>query len=140
VNTLDVKEFGLYLKSKRKSKSLSTHKLAELSGVSQSYISHLEGGRKDNAPKPSILEKLAEPLGLSYVELMVAAGYWNDEDLLEPLNADSVQEFKSKLENEELQQMINKKGITYKGQAITDHDKRLIFAYLDTLFANRGEV
>ncbi|HER2178041.1 TPA: helix-turn-helix domain-containing protein, partial [Streptococcus pyogenes] len=38
---MNVKEFGAYLKELRKSKSLSTHKLAELSGVSQSYISHV---------------------------------------------------------------------------------------------------
>lgn len=72
---MDVKEFGAYLKELRKSKSLSTHKLAELSGVSQSYISHVENGRKSNVPSTEILKKLARALGVSPFDLIEKAGH-----------------------------------------------------------------
>ncbi|MDF2792138.1 MAG: transcriptional regulator [Neobacillus sp.] len=143
---MDVIEFGKYLKSKRKLQSLSTHRLSEISGVSQSYISHVESGRKLNVPSPNILEKLADPLGVSYVELMVAAGYWGEEDLLEPIN-DSIgkkikkykliRSYNHVIREKDLFNTVNSEEISYKGLSITKHDKQLIFAYLDTLFADR---
>lgn len=72
---MKVKEFGIYLRRLREKKSLSTHKLAELSGVSQSYISHVESGRKKNVPSTEILKKLAKPLGISPLELIEKAGH-----------------------------------------------------------------
>ncbi|MFS0767099.1 helix-turn-helix domain-containing protein [Peribacillus phoenicis] len=75
---MNVKEFGAYLKELRKSKSLSTHKLAELSGVSQSYISHVENGRKSNVPSTEILKKLARALGVSTFDLIEKAGHLPD--------------------------------------------------------------
>lgn len=79
---MDVKKFGLWLKEMRKSRSLSTHELSNLSGVSQSYISHLESGRKKGMPSPEILKKLSVPLKVSYPELMRRAGYLDDGSLI----------------------------------------------------------
>ncbi len=67
--------FGSMLKEIRELKGLSTRQLAEISGVSQTYISHLETGRKENTPSPDILAKLADPLGVTYEQLMELAGY-----------------------------------------------------------------
>lgn len=72
---MDVKEFGAYLKELRILQNLSTHKLAELSGVSQSYISHVESGRKKNVPSPDILKKIAKPLDINPVILIEKAGH-----------------------------------------------------------------
>lgn len=72
---MEIKEFGVYLKKLRENQSLSTHKLAELSGVSQSYISHVESGRKKNVPSTEILKKLAKPLGVSPLDLIEKAGH-----------------------------------------------------------------
>ncbi|MNW38890.1 HTH-type transcriptional repressor RghR [compost metagenome] len=69
------KEFGSYLKSLREKQSLSTHKLAELANVSQSYISHVETGRKKKLPTPEILKRLSGPLKVSVSEILYAAGY-----------------------------------------------------------------
>jgi transcriptional regulator with XRE-family HTH domain len=81
---LDIKEFGAFLKKARLQKKMSTHELAKFSNVSQSYISHVESGRKKRPPSPAILKSLSEPLGIDYEELMVKAGYWgakySDED------------------------------------------------------------
>lgn len=76
-----ITRFGQYLKELREGKGLSTHKLAELSGVSQSYISHVENGRKKKTPSPEILKKLADALEVQYMELMQDAGYVPEEEL-----------------------------------------------------------
>lgn len=76
-------EFGEYLRRLREFKSLSTHDLAEISGVSQSYISHVENGRKQSSPAPEILRKLAPALGVPYAELMVKAGHISYDDWLQ---------------------------------------------------------
>ena len=72
-------EFGGYLKKLREFKGLTVRKLEELSGVSSSYITNVENGKR-SAPSPDILKKLAEPLGVSYAELMVKAGHVSYED------------------------------------------------------------
>jgi transcriptional regulator with XRE-family HTH domain len=68
-------EFGAFLKSLRKDRKMSTHRLAELSGVSQSYITQVENGRKANPPSPEIIKKLAKALNRPPVVLMHKAGY-----------------------------------------------------------------
>lgn len=75
---MNEKQFGEFLKQKRKEKSLTTTQLAELSGLSQSYISNVENGRRTK-PKPETIYKFAEALGLDYSDLMVKAGYINEE-------------------------------------------------------------
>lgn len=73
--------FGVNLRKLRKKQKLSTRELAKKTGVSQSYISHLETGRKNRVPSPDILTKLAGPLKVSYSELMLIAGYFTSEDI-----------------------------------------------------------
>jgi transcriptional regulator with XRE-family HTH domain len=64
-----------FLKATRKAKNLSTHKLAELSGVSQSYLSNLETGKRKNPPSPEIISKLSTALEIDYFQVMRLAGY-----------------------------------------------------------------
>ena len=67
-------EFKEYLKQLREDKKLSLRKLDSLSGVSHVYLSQIENGNR-GIPSPDVLKKLAAPLGVSYKELMQAAGY-----------------------------------------------------------------
>ncbi|AVX21635.1 Helix-turn-helix [Carboxydocella sporoproducens DSM 16521] len=60
--------FNARLKAIRKALGLSQTRLAELSGVSQAYISELEAGCKQ--PTLTILDKLAKALGVSVAELL----------------------------------------------------------------------
>lgn len=60
--------FSARLKAIRKALGLSQARLAELSGVSQAYISELEAGCKQ--PTLTILDKLASALGVSVTELI----------------------------------------------------------------------
>ncbi|WP_064202822.1 helix-turn-helix domain-containing protein [Brevibacillus brevis] len=77
-------EFGKYLKALRKSKNITVKSLAELSGVSQSYLTNVENNKR-GIPSPDILKKLEGPLGVPYKELMVKAGHWNEADSPAPL-------------------------------------------------------
>ncbi|WP_315795282.1 transcriptional regulator [Paenibacillus sp. BIC5C1] len=67
------KEFGSYLRELRKGKGLTTSKLAEGSGISQSYISQIETGNR-GIPTDDILMKLADGLGVDYMDLLSKAG------------------------------------------------------------------
>jgi transcriptional regulator with XRE-family HTH domain len=71
-------EFKEYLKQLREAKQLSLRKLDSLSGVSHVYLSQIENGNR-GVPSPDVLKKIAEPLGVSYKELMTVAGYWGKE-------------------------------------------------------------
>lgn len=70
--------FGEYLKNLRKQKKLTIRQLDIYSGVSHSYLSQLENGKR-GIPTPEILKKLHGPLDVSYEELMMAAGYLDYE-------------------------------------------------------------
>jgi SOS regulatory protein LexA len=72
------KEFGSYLKKLRLESGLTIRQLEEKSGVSNGYLSQLENGKR-GLPKPDILRKIHEPLGVDYDELMEKAGYISSE-------------------------------------------------------------
>lgn len=74
--------FAVYIKSLRKRRGLTLEKLRDLSGVSQTYITHVENGRRGE-PSPDILRKLSVGLGIPYIHLMIRAGHLTEEDLQE---------------------------------------------------------
>ncbi|APU59642.1 helix-turn-helix domain-containing protein [Clostridium botulinum] len=67
-------KFGEFFKIIRKEKGLSQRQLAELSHISNTEISRIESGERQN-PSPNILKSIAPHLGISYGELMIKAGY-----------------------------------------------------------------
>lgn len=71
---MEAKEFGEYLKIVRKSKKMTIRQLELYSKVSNAYISQLERGKR-GIPSPDIIRKLSAPLGLDYNEMMIKAGY-----------------------------------------------------------------
>lgn len=73
MNSIDL---GKYIKQLRESNFLSIRQLSQLSGVSNSYISQVENGKR-GTPTSDILEKLAPHLNVSYEALMEMAGYIN---------------------------------------------------------------
>lgn len=70
--------FGEYLKQLRLKRELTLKKLANLAGLSPSYLSRIERGKR-NIPNARFLNKLAPHLNLSPLEIMIAAGYLNKE-------------------------------------------------------------
>lgn len=83
-------QFEGYLRKLRKDKGLTLEKLADLTGLSRSYLSQLERGERgtDGIPSPEILKQLHEPLGVGYLELMTAAGHLEERTFLEKLTLD----------------------------------------------------
>jgi len=67
-------ELGEYLKQIRKDRKLTLRAVEERTGISNAYISQVEGG-KIVKPSPSALHRLAECYGVSYKHLMELAGH-----------------------------------------------------------------
>lgn len=65
-------DFGSILKHFREKKGLSLAELGSMTGVSASYISRIEGGRR-RTPSYPIVERLAEALGIPITHLIDVA-------------------------------------------------------------------
>ncbi|NHN33565.1 helix-turn-helix domain-containing protein [Paenibacillus agricola] len=133
---MDVKEFGRKLREYRKERSLSTHELAEKSGVSQSYISHLESGRKTGMPSPEILKKLADPLGVEYSHLMYDAGHI--EEAQKARHEELIRDFGNEDFSNDLFDLKEKieqiDAVYYKGHPLTNQDRQRVARMLEVLF------
>jgi len=79
---VDPKSFGRFLRQLRENKDYSINQLALYSGISAAHISRLERGLRP-IPSPDTIRKLAKPLGITYEELMKAAGYLSDDIITE---------------------------------------------------------
>jgi HTH-type transcriptional regulator, competence development regulator len=145
---MDAVEFGKYIKELRNRQAITLDKLGELAGLSKSYLSHIENGKR-GIPSPDVLYKLKDPLGVDHVHLMLKAGHIQGEesDILETDFEAQIRdkeyqnllaEIKKKAsESNDLFNLIENPKITYKNHRVNEHDRRLITIYLDTLFENR---
>lgn len=70
----DTKKLGDYLKAGREAKGLTLRAVQEATGISNGYLSQLEGG-KIKRPSPVDLRKLCELYGIDYTLAMEYAGY-----------------------------------------------------------------
>lgn len=77
---MDKLEFGQYLRKLRG--DMSTREVENLVGISRSYISLLENGKRE-IPTPTILKKLAQAYNVSYEELMKTAGHIEYSSLID---------------------------------------------------------
>jgi HTH-type transcriptional regulator, competence development regulator len=75
-------EFRDYLKDKCRERGISLHRLALLCDLNQIYFYQAVNKNKENPP-PWVLRRAAPHLGVPYVELLMAAGYLRDADLVE---------------------------------------------------------
>lgn len=65
---------AIYIKEHREKLNISKRRLSELSSLSHTEINRLENGERKN-PSPPRLKSIANGLGVSYEEIMQAAGY-----------------------------------------------------------------
>lgn len=79
---MEIKDkFGDFLRKLRKARGFKAQKdFAEATGISQASISRIENNTQ--IPEPDTLKIFAKVLDFSYADLMVRAGYWDEEDLL----------------------------------------------------------
>lgn len=96
-------ELGAYILRHRSEKNLSVRKLATLANISHSEIHRIEHEERKN-PSPLLLKAIAGALGVSYTDILEAAGYVDKPaldkkpDLLldvEGLNEQEVQEVRN---------------------------------------------
>ena len=84
--TIDIEEFGQYLRRLRESRGLSLRQAAAQAGMSSAYLSQVEGGKRGKrkkgdpfAPHPQILKKLADIYHVEPMGLLERAGYVEKE-------------------------------------------------------------
>ncbi len=73
-------DFASYLKSRCSERGISLHKLAVQSDLNQIYFYQSVNKNKDNPP-PWVLRRIAPLLGVTYVDLMIKAGYLSAEEI-----------------------------------------------------------
>jgi hypothetical protein len=75
-------DFREYLKRKCREQNISLHRLAVRCDLNQIYFYQAVNKNKENPP-PWVLRRAAPHLGVTYVELMIAAGHLTEDDLRE---------------------------------------------------------
>lgn len=115
-------ELSKYLKKLRG--KLSIRHIAEKTGISNAYLSQLEGGKRDN-PHPDVLKKLAKFYELPVIELLKKAGYLDEDNNGEETYEEKIDRL--------FQYITNKPDYKYghriKGAVTTDVKKFVIEMY-----------
>lgn len=62
-------DVGIRIKELRKARGLSTNKLSNMAGLSQSYVRNLEAGKYDN-PTVDSLELICDALGIAFEDFV----------------------------------------------------------------------
>lgn len=138
-------DLGRYIRMLRGKRPL--REIAEKAGLSHTYISDLEkglrrGSKKPVKPTPETLKKISDALGASYTELMVLAGYWPEEELIEPINFNqqvkenspsysAEKEFVDSLDLSDAE-IMDKFRPVLDGEELSDEEYREMLAYIRT--------
>ncbi len=85
-----MESFGSYMRRLRKAKGLTLKQVETQAKVSNAYISQIERGLR-NPPHPDILKRLAKVYNVQHRELLVAAGFL-EEDSAETAKRRSIEE------------------------------------------------
>lgn len=93
------KDFGKFLKKLRIDRSLKLRQVEMYSGVSNSYLSQLENGKR-GIPSPEILYKLAPVYKIPYKELMLAAGHLDYKDIYKIICSECKNNLKARFTND----------------------------------------
>lgn len=110
---------GKNLQKIRESKELGVNELSRLAGVNASYISAIERGTKSN-PSPTILNKLADALGVSTDE------FFKDGTDKEINNIEQLAHKDITSVEDALKIIESQEGLMLKGEILTDDDKILL--------------
>ncbi|MBB5144829.1 transcriptional regulator with XRE-family HTH domain [Cerasibacillus quisquiliarum] len=95
---MEAKDFGLYIRKLRKERNMTIRQLELYSGVSNSYLSQMENGKR-GIPSPEIIKKLSNGLNVDYNELMKRAGYLEETE-------SEQQEFENFIKDPELKRWV----------------------------------
>jgi transcriptional regulator with XRE-family HTH domain len=73
--------FGQYLKNLRKEQNITLGELGRRVGITHSYISQIENGKK-GIPSPNLIRSFSIELKVPYFELMLKAGHIDEDSFL----------------------------------------------------------
>lgn len=104
---LSNKELGQYLKSVRDKLEYSIYDVNKLCGISPSYLSLMENGKRK--PSATILKKLAPIYNLDYLNLYKKAGYLDLTQNFNNINIDGLDENDIEEINKFIEFLKNKK-------------------------------
>jgi len=75
-------DFAEYLRARCREQGLSLHRLALRCDLNQIYF-YQSVSKNRSTPPPWVLRRAAPHLGVTYVELLIAAGHLRADDLVE---------------------------------------------------------
>jgi transcriptional regulator with XRE-family HTH domain len=122
-----MENFGSYVRRLRKSRGLTLKQVEAQARVSNAYISQIERGLR-NPPHPDILNRLAKAYDVPHRDLLVVAGY---------LEEDSAETAKRRQIEEAYKHVITdptfKQGTRLKGTHVSLETKRFIVEMYEKL-------
>jgi transcriptional regulator with XRE-family HTH domain len=75
---------GDYIQDRRTAKGLRSRDLADQTGIPATWIRNLENGRITSLPSPDRLRAIAAALGVTVTDLLIVAGYLDNDPEPEP--------------------------------------------------------
>jgi transcriptional regulator with XRE-family HTH domain len=122
-----MESFGSYMRRLRKSKGLTLKQVESQAKVSNAYISQIERGLR-NPPHPDILKRLAKAYDVPHRDLLVVAGYL-EEDSAETAKRRQVEEAFEHVRTDP----TFKQGTRLKGTHVSLETKRFIVEMYEKL-------
>ncbi|MDA2143495.1 MULTISPECIES: helix-turn-helix domain-containing protein [unclassified Bacillus cereus group] len=144
---------GAYIKGLREQQKMTISKLANISQVSQPYLSQIEKGQRN--PSLEIVRKLSKALEVDFYDLAWRAGFYTDAEIRErrgieeyfnsmtpeeqaaQLEEDNkffkVEEYR-RLEYPDIKEVLEQSNVYFKGKSLSKEDKELAIKMLDVLF------
>jgi transcriptional regulator with XRE-family HTH domain len=122
-----MENFGNYVRRLRKSKGLTLKQVENQAKVSNAYISQIERGLR-NPPHPDILKRLAKAYDVQHRELLVAAGYL-EEDSADTAKRRQIEEAYEHVRTDP----TFKQGTRLKGTQVSLETKRFIVEMYEKL-------
>ena len=131
--------YGEFIKKHRIASGFkSQRKLADECGISSATISRIES--EVQKPEMETIKQLAPYLKTtSLVELMVVCGYWDEEDLLEPLDDQVINKIKTPSTNEEAfmhdielssEDILKKYNFLIDGKQISEEEAKMLIEFV----------
>jgi transcriptional regulator with XRE-family HTH domain len=71
---------GSYIKARRTARGLTQEELGDMAGMSKAYISQVENGRV-TLPSADIRRRIAKALGVTHLEMLIAAGELFEDEI-----------------------------------------------------------
>jgi transcriptional regulator with XRE-family HTH domain len=122
-----MESFGSYMRRLRKERGLTLKRVETQAKVSNAYISQIERGLR-NPPHPDILNRLAKVYDVPHRELLVAAGYL-EEDSAETAKRRQIEEAYEHVRTDP----TFKQGTRLKGTHVSLETKRFIVEMYEKL-------